>query len=86
MVLRQGVIMMVITMANWQVPKSHIFTRWDFVTTIKVGNAVIIMIIVMRTMTMMSVMMLILVLILVLTWSIQQAAEARSEYTAGKPA
>ena len=82
MVLRQGVIMMVITMANWQVPKSHIFTRWDFVTTIKVGNAVIIMIIVMRTMTMMNVMML----ILVVTWSIQHAAEARSEYTAGKPA
>ena len=69
-------------MAHWQVPKSHIFTRWDFVTTIKVENAVMMMIIVMRTKTMMNVMML----ILVLTWSIQQAAEARSEYTAGKPA
>ena len=70
-------------MAHWQIPTSHIFTRWDFVTAIKVGNAVMMMmIIVMRTMTMMNVMML----ILVLTWSIQQAAEARSEYTAGKPA
>ena len=78
--------MVVITMAHWQIPKSHIFTRWDFVTTIKVGNAVMMMIIVMRTMTMMNVMMFILMLILMLTWSIQQAAEARSEYTAGKPA
>ena len=70
-------------MAHWQIPTSHNFTRWDFVTAIKVGNAVMMMmIIVMRTMTMMNVMML----ILVLTWSIQQAAEARSEYTAGKPA
>ena len=47
----------------------------------KDGNAVMMMIVVMREMTMMNVMML----ILVLTWSIQQAAEARSEYTAGKP-
>ena len=70
-------------MAHWQIPTSHNFTRWDFVTAIKVGNAVMMMmIIVMRTMTMLNVMML----ILVLTWSIQQAAEARSEYTAGKPA
>ena len=36
-------------MAHWQIPTSHNFTRWDFVTAIKVGNAVMMMMnIVMR--------------------------------------